>query len=333
VDDRQFDAVSKRLGAAQLTRGRMLRGVLGAAAAAMTGAVLASTEADAKRKKRKKGNARKADRVAVESPPLLPPGKQHCRPVGHPCEGNQVCCAGSCERTGPGNAKRCVDSPACGAKNQACCENDVCLEGLTCQNGACVPDNPTCGAQGQPCCDGGEPCQGGLSCQGGTCQPACGEAGQVCCAEETCGAGLECQGGYCVPPCGGETEICCGNDACGPKLTCTGNPGTCEPCGGDGQICCAGTACDAPFQCVNGTCVSFQPGGICATDADCPAGSVCIDGTCVSFGLTCKSGETAMQCCVRSVKKGCKRKQQSKHARKNCLKKGKRRCNALLSGV
>jgi hypothetical protein len=84
---------------------------------------------------------------------------------------------------------------------------------------------------------------------------------------------------------------------------------------------------------VGGTCVSLQPGGICTTDADCPAGSVCVNGACVSFGLACKSGETALACCNRSVKKGCNRKQQSSHARRNCRKKGKRRCNALLSGV
>jgi hypothetical protein len=33
------------------------------------------------------------------------------------------------------------------------------------------------------------------------------------------------------------------------------------------------------------------------------------------------------------VKKGCKRKQQTSHAKKNCLKKGKKRCTALLAGV
>src|SRR5215212_8251473 len=101
--------------------------------------------------------------------------------------------------------------------------------------------------------------------------------------------------------------------------------GTCQPCGVEGGICCGGTACNTGFQCVGGTCVSL-PATVCTTEADCPAGSVCVDGTCVSFGLACKSGETAQQCCNRSVKKGCKRKQQTAHAHKNCLKEGKKRC-------
>ena len=35
--------------------------------------------------------------------------KPKCRGVGHPCEGNQVCCPGLvCRVTGPGNAERCA---------------------------------------------------------------------------------------------------------------------------------------------------------------------------------------------------------------------------------
>ena len=43
---------------------------------------------------------------------VLPAGahaKPKCRDVGHPCEGNQTCCAGlECRVTGPGNAERCA---------------------------------------------------------------------------------------------------------------------------------------------------------------------------------------------------------------------------------
>jgi len=36
------------------------------------------------------------------------PGNSACRDVGHPCEGNQVCCPGLvCGPSGPGNARRC----------------------------------------------------------------------------------------------------------------------------------------------------------------------------------------------------------------------------------
>ncbi|MEZ4565242.1 MAG: hypothetical protein R2853_21180 [Thermomicrobiales bacterium] len=310
MDDNLFDAVSKRLGAAPLTRGRLLRGVFGAAAAA-AGAVLPSSTAGAKHQRkprdRQQAGSNRRDRVTAESPTILPPGKQRCRPAGYACDGAQFCCAGSCEPTGPGAARRCVASPACGAAAQACCANEVCLEGLTCQAAVCVADRPACGAVNQACCASGDPCQGGLACQGETCQPACGATGQVCCAGEACAEGLACLGGYCVPPCGGAAQICCNLAACGPNLACAGDPGACQSCGGNGDICCAGDACDAPFQ--------------------------CLDGTCVSFGLACKSGETATQCCNRSVRKGCKRKRQSKHARKKCLKKGKQRCTALHNGA
>lgn len=336
VDDKRFDAVSKRLGAAQLTRGLLLRGVLGAAAAAVTGAVVASGDADAKKKKRKKyKNAGRTDETRIEG------GKQEgseprCTKSGYPCDSSKDCCSGVCEQTGTDKKEqRCVEKPpTCGCAKQQCCSQDPkCEDGLVCEDGTCVPNKPNCGAEGQVCCESGDPCQGGLACQEGICEPPCGDAGETCCAGDTCGAGLECEGGFCVVPCGAQDEICCSNDACGPNLTCTGESGTCQACGGDGEICCAGTACDAPLQCISGTCTSLAPGGNCTSDADCPAGSVCSNGTCVSFGLACKSGETALACCNRSVKKGCKRKQQSAHARRNCLKKGKKRCRLLLAGV
>jgi hypothetical protein len=65
----------------------------------------------------------------------------------------------------------------------------------------------------------------------------------------------------------------------------------------------------------------------------CPEGLVCSNGQCIAFAIKCRSGETAEQCCFRSVKAGCKRKQSTKHAKKNCRRKGKKNCNALLAGV
>ncbi len=332
MDDKRFDDLSKRLASTRLTRLSLLRGLVGGAAAAVTAAVLSSGDADAKSKKRK--GRKGSGAVAASGGNTWHP---ECRPAGHPCEGNQSCCADlSCEVTGPGNAKRCVEDspPACGACNEPCCDGShECDSGLTCRDHVCVPHNPDCGAQGQACCSSGSPCQGDLTCQSGTCQPACGAAGQICCSGNTCSSGLECQGGFCVVPCGGSSQICCANNACGPNLTCTGDPARCQPCGAETQICCAGNACNAPLLCAGGVCQPGVPGGGCTTDDQCPAGSVCDSGTCVSFGGGCQSGETPFQCCIRSVKKGCTRKQQSGHARKNCLRKGKRRCNELLGST
>jgi hypothetical protein len=36
---------------------------------------------------------------------------------------------------------------------------------------------------------------------------------------------------------------------------------------------------------------------------------------------------------MRAVKKGCKRKQATNHAKQVCLKRGKRRCKKLLAGI
>ena len=99
------------------------------------------------------------------------------------------------------------------------------------------------------------------------------------------------------------------------------------------------------MSCQNGTCQPTPGGGCgsvttfrCTTNADCVQSTApfcdTATGTCFGVrGLNCKSGETPQQCCNRSVKKGCSRKQQSAHARKNCKKKGKKRCNALLAGI
>jgi hypothetical protein len=141
--------------------------------------------------------------------------------------------------------------------------------------------------------------------------------------------------------CEGGPEKCCGG------LVCNGfeNPTKCRLCGLEGQLCCAGFTCTAPFFCANNTCVAgggFGGGGgggaglvRCTSDAQCPGGFCNLStGQCfVIQGLSCKSGETPQQCCNRSVKKGCQRKQQTNHAKKNCLKKGKRRCRSLLAGI
>ena len=368
MDGDQFDDLAKRFCSTRLTRLSALRRAAGGAVALMTGVLIAASESDAKGKKRKtskrkKNGTKRRNGRAVGTQAVA----GACRPSGHPCEGNQECCSGldACLQTGPGSAFRCVDNPECGASGQPCCPGGVCEEGLTCVAGTCKPINPQCGGLDQECCQGGV-CQGGLECVGGTCKPACGAAGQACCAANPpCGADLVCSGGFCVVPCGGESQVCCaGSSPCGDGLVCAGNKcvpcggvgevccqtdpacdssnlvciadRTCAPCGQEGQVCCANNACAAPLTCLaNSTCgtSSGPPAPATCPGVPCPEGTVCVNGQCVSFGIACKSGETAEQCCFRSVKKGCKRKQASSHAKKNCRRKGKKRCNQLLAGV
>jgi hypothetical protein len=163
------------------------------------------------------------------------------------------------------------------------------------------------------------------------------------------------------PGCRGEGTICEGGQRfCCAGLVCNGfeNPTRCRLCGALNQLCCEGGLCNAGLTCVNNTCVPAAPGGggggggavsppaaaaafRCTSDAQCSAqnGSAapfCNTSTGVCFavrGLNCKSGETPQHCCNRSVRRGCNRKQQTSHARRNYLQRGKRRCKKLLSGA
>jgi len=332
VDDNRFDAVSKRLGEVQLTRGHVLRGVVGAAVAAVAGAVVSSSEADAKKKHkaRKKAKHAKADRSKSKQQ-TADTTDTTCRTSGHPCEGGQTCCQGlTClTESEPGTAERCSSG--------RCTKDSDCLPGEVCENGLCIV---------KPCSTN-EDCPDGSICVEGVCVPVtpCGALNETCCAgNPKCdSADLTCVNNTCVPvtpPCGALNEVCCaGNPKCdSADLTCVNNTCVLTPpveCGGLNETCCANEPrCDVGTTCVNNTCV-LTPAAPCTDSTQCPAGSVCntTTGQCIVLGLVCKSGETAQQCCIRSVKKGCKRKQQSAHARKTCLKRGKRRCNSLLGGV
>jgi hypothetical protein len=163
---------------------------------------------------------------------------------------------------------------------------------------------------------------------------------QVAQAQASCRAeGVICEGG---------SQVCCAG------LVCNGseNPTRCRLCGALGQLCCTNGVCNTGFTCVNGTCQAAAGGGgggaggggaafRCTTNAECSArnGSVAPfcnvnTGVCVALqGLNCKSGQTPQQCCNRSVRKGCKGKQQSSKHRRNCLQRGKKRCKRLLAGI
>jgi hypothetical protein len=329
MDDKRFDDLVKRLCTTRLTRVSMIRGLAAGTVAALTGARLASQSGD--------------------STVLAAAGT--CRNLGHPCQGNQDCCAGIevCKVTGPGNAKRCSDVPDCGGLGELCCDGQ-CDLGLECDNSNhCVEPDTDCGGIGEPCCDPGNTCNEGVCdlTQGpdGTCV-ACGTLGLPCCDNDTCNTSdLTCStggpsNGTCVA-CGEIGLPCCEGEFCESDAVCDpteGPDGTCVACGALGQPCCEppDAPCDAGGTCNGTICVATPPGPTPAQTCPavpCPAGQVCSNGQCFNFGVSCKSGETALKCCERSVKKGCGRKQSSAHARKNCLRKGKRRCTSLLGGV
>jgi hypothetical protein len=352
VDGEQFDELIRRVSSTRLTRLGALRGLTGGLSAALGGAALAVQETAAKKKGKshKKQSAKHKQKQKQAS-------ASECRTGGHPCEGGQACCqdlacvAGS----GSGAATRCCleGSVVCGsgstaeccppgascvneqcvcANNEEFCGFVCCPAGQTCDNpdtGTCSGGTP-CGAEGQPCCDIVD-CNGNLECIEGICQ--CGDAGEPCCDGTTCDStGLICINDACTP-CGGLGQPCCNGD-CGAGLNCGAND-ICVACGTIGQPC-----CDTAPLCTQGSChgqtceAPPAPPSTCPT-VPCPAGSVCNteSGICLVFGITCRTGETAEQCCLRAVRKGCKRKQSSSHARKNCTKKGKKRCNLLLHGV
>jgi hypothetical protein len=222
------------------------------------------------------------------------------------------------------------------------------------QGGQCRGEGVNCEGGGQVCCPG-TVCNG---LENPTKCRVCGGPGQLCCAGGTCTATTDVclPSGTCGPavttPCGQAGEACCPpNGACVSPLICQGD--ICQAgaaCGAQGQACCAGGLCATGFTCSNGTCQPFSISGggsggsvsvfRCGSNAECAARSAAApfcdtaNGQCFGIrGLNCKSGESPQQCCNRSVKKGCNRKQQSHHAKKNCLKKGKKRCRNLLAGV
>src|SRR5215217_5705930 len=106
MEHEHFDRIARAM-AAGVSRRSMLRraagsamtsplGLLGIGAAEAQG----NSDKDKDKDKDKKDKGNEGDQGG--------PGNSGCRGEGHPCEGNQVCCAGlTCGQSGPGNALRC----------------------------------------------------------------------------------------------------------------------------------------------------------------------------------------------------------------------------------
>jgi hypothetical protein len=363
MDDQRFDDLVKRFCTIRLTRLSALRGLAGGAAA-LAGAVLASDDSEAKKKargqskKKARGQSKKKSRAQSQNKRVRSQSQDltaqqveanaTCRAFNETCQENpgkgNDCCTDEalCTDDGlPGHGTcHCPDTlPDYCANNDSCyspAEGECCIDG-DCETGEICNNQNTCVPECDPPCDPGEICNNGI------CEPECEN-------NDDCDPGEICNNGICEPDCGEFGEPCCPGpgDGCDGDLVCDNsqNPDICVECTvdahcGQNNVCCnnecfQGECCDnadCPGEtCVNHECVSTPPGpGPGPTT--CPAGSVLSGGRCLQFGIKCKSGETALKCCFRSVKKGCARKQSSNHAKRNCIKRGKKRCKKLLAGV
>lgn len=248
-----------------------------------------------------------------------------CRGAGHPCEGNQICCAGLiCVASGPGAALRCTPCPAgqiaCGdACIPACTAIDVCHVAGVCDpaSGACT--NPPA-AQGTSCgqgprCSAGvatgpDTCDGNGNCAAGpttTCAPyVCGSTSCLtsCTSNVDCASGNACNGSgncaACTPDCAGK---CLGApDGCGG--TCTGSCGASERC--SNGTCIPLVACGNPVDFCKLSLSSVCNHTITGTNCYCVttpgAGAACVDtsAACVtcSTDADCTNSGFAGYACV-----------------------------------
>ncbi len=163
-----------------------------------------------------------------------------------------------------GNGEECV--PSCFDRH---CGDDgcggvcgYCEDGMTCEDGTCVPDCPAHLAE----CDG--KCVD-LSSD----REHCGECGYRCWPEEECMNGV-CEVISCTPDCAGRE---CGPDSCG---------GSCGECG-EGQVCDDGVCvagCGVGLTECNGACVdlSSDSDNCGACGVTCDPGDECVGGNCVA---------------------------------------------------
>src|SRR5215211_789495 len=172
MEDQRFDDLVKRLCTTRLTRLSALRGLAGGAAAALTGALLASDDTEAKKRARgenhKKHRAQSQDKkVRSQSQDLTAKVEANatCWAAGHPCEGSQTCCQDPFTLT-------CIEGAGSGAAERCCLPgSEVCGSGNTAQ---CCPGEAACNEANTACvCPGTRVFCGFLCCaEGATCTDA-----------------------------------------------------------------------------------------------------------------------------------------------------------------
>lgn len=196
-----------------------------------------------------------------------------------------------------------------------CDENGACPDGLTCEDGRCVPPEPSADAGG-PNDDGGDGADqdggalSGLDAGPADLGPGCVEDVRAPCeGPDRCGTTVQCDG-----TCGGGTEppACeCGDPVClaSGEWICTG--GCCDPAAG--QSCTRTGYCGSALDC-DGECVGGTPAPACScgnvtcqadgTWSECPdpanLGDLCensgLCGGTIACDGSCQGGTAAPGC-------------------------------------
>ena len=234
---------------------------------------------------------------------------------GNICSLGDRCVAGSCEGTSemtcddgnPCTADMCNPQAGCiftAAGSGIACNTDPCVEGQTCDGGACQGGTPMACDDGDVCtvdycdpligcvvkpspgasCDDGDPCTIGDACGDSGCEPG---APVVCDDDNPCTAdACDVMTGQCTASnvmSGGcdDHNPCTTDDQCAPFTgTCSGTPMDCDddnPCTQD--------VCDAAtLSCVHAPMADGEP---CDDGSDCTTDDECTGGVCDGAPFAC----------------------------------------------
>lgn len=279
MDDERFDRLTRLC-----SHSHSRRITLAALVAGVVGMRTQAADARAKRHKanRDDGKDAKAKRHHADQPTAQ---AKQCRGQGHPCEGNQTCCAPFvCVVSGTGNAARCTPCPGGTVFfDGACCTPTTCAAA----GADCGPLDDTCGGtldcgscSGQDTCGGGgEPhvCGCTPEAEATTCAGKCGLVTNTCGQTVNCTPLCDdcCDGGICWPRC---------NGVCVDRLTDNANCGDCGVSCGN-LVCYHGNCCtaepDPDFPDLPDVCVCAEEGWACdGTPGTCCQHGTCTDGVC-----------------------------------------------------